>query len=58
VQLSSRLSHAQICNVEEFICGKKNNKTATDVKLAAVDFKLSYAKMEKINIELRKRWLK
>jgi hypothetical protein len=32
-------------------------RSATDVKLAAVDFKLSYAKMQKINAELRKKWL-
>ncbi|MDP2928400.1 MAG: NYN domain-containing protein [Candidatus Omnitrophota bacterium] len=57
VQLTSRFLHAQICNVEKFICGKKDNKTATDAKLAADDFKLSYAKMQKINAELKKRWL-
>ena len=57
VQLASRLLHAQICSVEEFICGKKNNKAAIDVKLAVGDFKLSYAKMQKINAELKKKWL-
>ena len=57
VQLTSRFLHAQICNVQEFICGKKDNRSATDLKLAAVDFKLSYAKMQKINAELRKKWL-
>ena len=57
VQLTSRFLHAQICNVEEFICGKQDNKSATEVKLAAVDFKLSYTKMQKINAELRKIWL-
>ena len=57
VQLTSRFLHAQICKVEEFICGKKDNRSATNAKLAAVDFKLSYAKMQKINTELRKRWL-
>ena len=57
VQLTSRFLHAQICNVEEFICGKKNNKAAIDVKLAVGDFKLSYAKMQKINAELKKKWL-
>ena len=57
VQLTSRFLHAQICNVEEFIGGKKDNKSATDAKLAAVDFKLSYAQMQKINAELKKRWL-
>ena len=57
VRLTSRFLHAQICNVEEFICGKKNNKAAIDVKLAVGDFKLSYAKMQKINAELKKKWL-
>ena len=57
VQLTSRFLHAQICSVGEFICGKEDNKSVTALKLAAVDFKLSYAKMEKINAELRKKWL-
>jgi len=57
VQLTSRFLHAQICNVGEFICGKKNSQSVTDAKLAAVDFKLSYAKMQKINAELKKKWL-
>ncbi len=57
VQLTSRFLHAQICNVQEFICGKKNSQSAADTKLAAVDFKLSYTKMQKINAELRKKWL-
>ncbi|MCX5669138.1 MAG: NYN domain-containing protein [Candidatus Omnitrophica bacterium] len=57
VQLTSRFLHAGICNVGEFIYGKKDNQSAADLKLAAVDFKLSYAKMEKINVELRKKWL-
>lgn len=57
VQLTSRFLHAQTCNVGEFVCGKKNNKLATDAELAAVDFKLSYAQMQKINSELKKKWL-
>ncbi|MCX5693864.1 MAG: NYN domain-containing protein [Candidatus Omnitrophica bacterium] len=57
VQLASRLFHAQVGSVEEFICGKKDNRLATNAKLAAVDAKLSYAKMQKINAELKKRWL-
>ena len=57
VQLTSRFFHAQICDVRGFICGKKDNKTAVSTRLGAVDFKLSYAKMQKINIELRKKWL-
>jgi len=57
VRLTSRFLHAQVCNVEEFICGKQDNKTVRGARLAALDFKLSYAKMEKINAELRKKWL-
>jgi len=57
VRLTSRFLHAQICSVEAFICGKKDNKSAADAKLAAFDFKLSYAQMQKINAELRKKWL-
>ncbi len=57
VQLTSRFLHAQVCNVQEFICGKKNNKILTNALLAAANFKLSYAKMQKINAELRKKWL-
>ncbi|MDO8489236.1 MAG: NYN domain-containing protein [Candidatus Omnitrophota bacterium] len=57
VQLTSRFFRAQICSVKEFICDKKEGKSATNPNLAAVDFKLSYAKMQKINVELRKKWL-
>lgn len=58
VQLTSRFLHAQICNVEEFICGKKGKRLTADAQLVEVDFKLSYAKMQKINTELKKKWLK
>ena len=57
VRLTSRFFHAQICNVKEFICGKKSSRSSTSAKIAADDFKLSYAKMQKINAELRKKWL-
>jgi len=57
VRLSSRFLQAQICGVEEFICGKKNSRMAINAKLAADDFKLGYAKMQKINAELKKKWL-
>ncbi len=57
VRLTSRFLHARVCSVREFICGKKNSQSIIDAKLAAVDFKLSYAKMEKINAELREKWL-
>ncbi|MDD5129915.1 MAG: NYN domain-containing protein [Candidatus Omnitrophica bacterium] len=58
VRLVSRLLHAQVCGVEEFICGRKNNKRASAVSPAAEDFKLSYAKMQKIDEEMKKRWLR
>jgi YacP-like NYN domain len=57
VQLASRLLHARVCKVEEFICGKKEAKAVASAKLAEADPKLSYAKMQKINEELKKRWL-
>ena len=57
VQLSSRFLHAQICNVGEFVYGKKGKKLAMNAKFAAVDPKLSYVKMQKINAELREKWL-
>jgi len=57
VQLTSRFFYAQICSVSDFICGKKSNKLAMGAKLAEADFKLSYAKMQKINVEFRKKWL-
>ena len=57
VQLTSRFLHAQICSVEEFICGKVNKKSAAEANRDVGDFKLSYIKMQKINTELRKKWL-
>lgn len=56
VQLTTKFLRAQIRSVKEFICGKENSKTI-GAKLGEVDFKLSYAKMQKINAELRKKWL-
>ena len=57
VQLTSRFLRAQICSVGEFIDGKKDNPAMAAVKLAAHDFKLSYANMQKINAEFREKWL-
>jgi hypothetical protein len=57
VQLAGRFYHAQICNVGEFICGKRDRRLAANVKLALDDFKLSYTKMQKINTEMKKKWL-
>lgn len=57
VQLMSRLLHARICSVEGFINGKKNNKFVAAKKSDADDFKLTYSKMQKIDAEMKKRWL-
>jgi predicted RNA-binding protein with PIN domain len=57
VQLTSRFLRAQICSVGEFIYGKKDSRSAVKEKLAGVEFKLNYAQMQKINAELRKKWL-
>jgi predicted RNA-binding protein with PIN domain len=57
VCLISRFLHAQTCGVQEFIGAKKNKSAAIDGQEAAADFKLGFAKMQKINAELRKKWL-
>ncbi len=57
VQLMSRLLHARVCGVEEFICGKKD-KAVPIAGLDSDDTKLNYSAMQKINEELKKKWLK
>ena len=57
VRLTSRFLHAQICSVSDFICGKDDKRLETNKKIAEPDFKLSYSKMQKINAELKKKWL-
>ncbi len=57
VQIMSRFLHAQVCGVAEFICGKKSSKFVPAKGSDATDFKLSYSKMQKINAELKKKWL-
>ena len=57
VQLMSRFLHARVCGVAEFICGKKSSKFVSAVGLDEADSKLSYSKMQKINAELKKKWL-
>jgi len=57
VQLTSRFLHARICGVAEFICGKKSDKFVSAAKLDETDFKLTYSKMQKIDAEMKKRWL-
>ena len=57
IQLTARFLRAHACGVEEFICGKKNNKAAAIAKAGLDDIKLTYSQMQKINAELKKRWL-
>jgi len=57
VRLMSRFLHARVCGVEEFICGKKNKKSNPARDSDSVDFKLTYSAMQKINTELKKKWL-
>lgn len=57
VQITSRFLQAQICNVQDFICSKQKKQSLGTAELAEQDPKLSYVKMQKINTELRKRWL-
>jgi predicted RNA-binding protein with PIN domain len=57
VRLTSRFLHAQVCSVEKFIYGKEDIKPVTGPRAQELDPKLSYAKMQKINAELRKKWL-
>lgn len=57
VQLMSRFLHAQVCGVQEFICGKENKKVACAKAADLADLKLTYSAMQKINAELKKKWL-
>lgn len=58
VQLASRFLHAQVSSIEAFICGKQNKKSISAKKFDSEDPKLSYSKMQIINAELAKKWLK
>jgi len=57
VQQGARLLRAQICGVKEFICGKQNKGRPSSISEEEDDNKISYSKMQKINAELKKRWL-
>ncbi|MFA6358070.1 MAG: NYN domain-containing protein [Candidatus Omnitrophota bacterium] len=57
VQLMSRLLHAQVRGVEEFICGKRNKRAAVLGKTDFDDLKVTYSQMQKIDAEFKKRWL-
>jgi len=57
VRLTSSFLHAQVWSVERFIRVKKNNSLAAGSNPAGADFKLSYSNIQKINAELKKKWL-
>lgn len=57
VQIVNRFLHAQICSVHEFICGKQNRQKVSVLDQDSTDPKLSFSKMQKINAELKKKWL-
>jgi len=57
VQLTARVLHAHICGVEEFICGKRNNKLNVKEEENSDNLKLTYSAMQKINAEFKKKWL-
>ncbi len=56
VQLAAKLLRAQVLSVEEFVNGKKA-RAQNRGKAEGPDFNLSYSKMQKINAELKKKWL-
>ncbi|MDD5108652.1 MAG: NYN domain-containing protein [Candidatus Omnitrophica bacterium] len=57
VQIMSKFLHARVSSVEEFICGKENKKIICAKISDAGDLKLTYSAMQKINAELKKKWL-
>jgi len=57
VQIASKLLHAQVRGVEEFIRGRQRNKVLSTVRPDAEPDSLTYTKMQKINAELKKIWL-
>ena len=57
VRLMSRLMHAQISSVEEFIYGKNHKNLEIRAEDDAADPKLNYSQISKINAELKKKWL-
>jgi predicted RNA-binding protein with PIN domain len=58
VQSAVRFLNARSSAVEEFICGKKSIRALDSVRREREESKISYSKMEEINAELRKKWLK
>lgn len=57
VQMASRFLHARVSSVEEFICGKEDKLDLGAKATDSADPKLTYSAMQKINAELKKKWL-
>ena len=57
VQIAVKFLHAQVSSVQEFILGKKNSNFNVASDKGLNDEKLSFTKMQKINAELKKKWL-
>ena len=57
VQLAVRFLNAQVCAVEEFLCGKKSLRAQDLARQDSEECKISYSNMQKINAELKKKWL-
>lgn len=57
VRISSRLLQAGVCGVEEFIRGKDNHKDPAGGKRVDEKPDLGFSQMQKINAELKKKWL-
>ncbi len=57
VQLSSRFLRAQACSVSDFIGDKRGSRRGTASQPDALDFELSHIQIQKINAELKKKWL-
>jgi predicted RNA-binding protein with PIN domain len=59
IRMFARMAGAQTIGVEEFIGrGKKNSVVSARQRQEKEDSKLNYSQMEKINKELREKWLK
>jgi len=57
VQSAVRFLNARISGVEEFICGKKSERSLDSICREKEESKISYSKMQAINAELKKKWL-
>ncbi len=57
VQLASRLLRARVLGIDEFINGPGNKKSQRANKSDLLDPKLSFSQMQKINKELKEKWL-